>query len=83
MMRPMSGTRASAPADISAEHLIVASVSPIPERIGVGGGIAISSTGAATTLDRISSSSMSSSTGAPVAMGWGMPLPERTEGDSY
>ena len=83
-MRSMSGTGATVPAISSAEQLVVAPVSPVPRSLAVGGGNAMFVDGRCVHQESSIKRLEILFDGRTVAaMGWGMPLPERTEGDSY
>ena len=83
-MRSMSGTGATVPAISSVEQLVVAPVSPVPRSLAVGGGNAMFVDGRCVHQESSIKRLEIRFDGRTIpAMGWGMPLPERTEGDSY
>jgi glycosyltransferase involved in cell wall biosynthesis len=83
-MHSMSGTGATVPATSSAEQLVVAPVSPVPRSLAVGGGNAMFIDGRCVHQESAIKRLEITFDGRTIpAMGWGMPLPERTEGDSY
>jgi len=80
----MSGPGAAVPAVDPVEQLVVGPVAPVPRRLAVGGGNAMFVDGRCAHPEAaIKRLEISFDGRTYPALGWGMPLPERTDGDTY